>query len=55
MEVSGYPWYPLDSRLGGPQSQSGRDGEQKNSLVFIITILIGFRLKTYIQNEPGAV
>jgi hypothetical protein len=26
------PWYPLDRRLGGPQSQSGRGGEEKNSL-----------------------
>jgi hypothetical protein len=25
------PWYPLDRRLGGPQSHSGHDGEQKNS------------------------
>jgi hypothetical protein len=25
------PWYPLDRRLGGPQSQSGRGGEEKNS------------------------
>jgi hypothetical protein len=25
------PWYPLDRRLGGPQSRSGRDGEEKNS------------------------
>jgi hypothetical protein len=24
------PWYPLDRRLGGPQSRSGR-GEEKNS------------------------
>jgi hypothetical protein len=24
------PWYPLDRRLGGPQSQSGRGGEEKN-------------------------
>jgi hypothetical protein len=23
------PWYPLDRRLGGPQSQSGRCGEEK--------------------------
>jgi hypothetical protein len=23
--------YPLDRRLGGPQSRSGHDGEQKNS------------------------
>jgi hypothetical protein len=25
------PWYPLDRRLSGPQSRSGRDGEEKNS------------------------
>jgi hypothetical protein len=25
------PWYPLDRRLGGPQSRSGRCGEKKNS------------------------
>jgi hypothetical protein len=25
------PWYPLDRRLGGPQSRSGRDDEEKNS------------------------
>jgi hypothetical protein len=24
-------WYPLDRRLGGPQSRSGRGGEGKNS------------------------
>jgi hypothetical protein len=24
-------WYPLDRRLGGPQSQSGCSGEEKNS------------------------
>jgi hypothetical protein len=24
-------WYPLDMRLGGSQSQSGRGGEEKNS------------------------
>jgi hypothetical protein len=24
-------WYPLDRRLGGPQSQPGRGGEEKNS------------------------
>jgi hypothetical protein len=23
------PWYPLDRRLGGPQSRSGRHGEEK--------------------------
>jgi hypothetical protein len=25
------PWYPLDSRLGGPQSRSGHSGEEENS------------------------
>jgi hypothetical protein len=25
------PWYPLDRRLGGLQSRSGRGGEEKNS------------------------
>jgi hypothetical protein len=25
------PWYPLDRKLGGPQSRSGRGGEEKNS------------------------
>jgi hypothetical protein len=25
------PWYPLDRRLGGPQSRFGRGGEEKNS------------------------
>jgi hypothetical protein len=36
MEVGGQlypqgkgPWYPLDRRLGGPQSRSGRGGEEK--------------------------
>jgi hypothetical protein len=24
-------WYPLDRWLGGPQSRSGRGGEEKNS------------------------
>jgi len=38
MEVSGQlyvqvknTWYPLDRRLGGPQSRSGNSGEKKNS------------------------
>jgi hypothetical protein len=25
------PWYSLDRRLGGPQSQSGHGGKEKNS------------------------
>jgi hypothetical protein len=33
------PWYPLDRRLGGPQSQSGHSGEEKNSQLLL-------RLKT---------
>jgi hypothetical protein len=26
------PWYPLDRRMSGPQSRSGRGGEEKNFL-----------------------
>jgi hypothetical protein len=33
------PWYPLDRRLGGPQSQPGHSGEETNSLP-----LLGFKL-----------
>jgi len=25
------PWYPLDTRLDGPQNQSGHSAEEKNS------------------------
>jgi hypothetical protein len=25
------PWYPFDRRVGGPQSRSGRGGEEKNT------------------------
>jgi len=25
------PWYPLDRRMGRPQSQYGRSGKEKNS------------------------
>jgi len=25
------PWYPLDGKLGGPQSRSGHGGEEKTS------------------------
>jgi hypothetical protein len=32
-------WYPLDRRLGGPQSRSGRGGEEKNSQLSIKYIL----------------
>jgi hypothetical protein len=27
------PWYLMDKRLGGPQSRSGRGGEDKNSII----------------------
>jgi hypothetical protein len=26
-----YPQYPLDRRIGGPQSQYGHNGEEKNA------------------------
>jgi hypothetical protein len=29
------PWFPLDRRLGGPQSRSGRGGEDKNSSPYL--------------------
>jgi hypothetical protein len=25
------PWFPLDRKMGGPQSRSGRGGEEKNT------------------------
>jgi hypothetical protein len=28
-------WYPLDRRLGGPQSRYGRGGEEKNSYLYM--------------------
>jgi hypothetical protein len=28
--LSPYPWYPLDKRLGGPESQSVHSGEENN-------------------------
>jgi hypothetical protein len=28
-------WYPLDRRLGGPQSRSGSGGEEKNSQLLL--------------------
>jgi hypothetical protein len=28
------PWYPLDRRLGGPQSRSGCDGKETNPCLF---------------------
>jgi hypothetical protein len=34
------PWYPLDRKLGGPQSCSGHGGEEETSLQIIIIIII---------------
>jgi len=31
------PQYPLDRRLGGPQSQSGHDIKEKLLLIFILS------------------
>jgi hypothetical protein len=32
------PWYPLDRRLGGPQSRSGRGGEEKTYIVCLLNM-----------------
>jgi hypothetical protein len=52
-----YPWgkssrYPMDRRLGGPQNQSGRCGEEKildpsRSIIIIIIVII-----TYYSTSP---
>jgi hypothetical protein len=34
------PWYPLDRRLGGPQSRSGSGGEEKNSQTLFRAVII---------------
>jgi hypothetical protein len=44
------PWYPLDRRLGGPQSRSGRGGEDKNFQPLRYTTKL-FRLLTSGQTE----
>jgi len=28
------PWYPLDTRVGGPLSRCGRGGEEKNPSIY---------------------
>jgi hypothetical protein len=50
------PWYPLDRRLGGPQSQSGRGGEEKNSqpLPVLGTPTIQPVAERYIAELPGS-
>jgi hypothetical protein len=43
------PWYPLDRRPGGPQSRSGRGGEEKSTpLKFQTTINVVY-LTTYCE------
>jgi hypothetical protein len=41
------PCYPLDRRLGGPQSRSGRGGEEKNS-----PLLPGLKLPDHPAHSP---
>jgi hypothetical protein len=50
------PWYALDRRLGGPQSRTGRGGEEKNfqlpnpraPIVIIIIIMeVSLLMKSY--------
>jgi hypothetical protein len=40
------PWYPLDRRLGGPQSRSGRGGEE------ILYLTKHYVMKTYGGIDP---
>jgi hypothetical protein len=52
------PWCLLDRRLGGPQSQSGHGGEEKNSqpllgLEHLIIQLIAQRYTTELFWLPG--
>jgi hypothetical protein len=45
------PWYPLDVRLGGPQSQSGHGGIEKNyqSLSGLKPLIIQLVAQCYTQ------
>jgi hypothetical protein len=36
-----YPLYPMDKRLGRPQSLSGRCGEEKNRVLLICNVKAG--------------
>jgi hypothetical protein len=47
------PWYTLDRRLGGPQSRSGRGGEEK-VLPEKVGVLSGYT-PTSSRGKPGAV
>jgi hypothetical protein len=44
------PWYPLDRRLGGPQSRSGRGGLEKNKLGDFLRGNILSEEKTIVNN-----
>jgi hypothetical protein len=43
-------WYPLDRRLGGPQSCSGYSGEEKNSQEYIFLNNINMKVQFMGQN-----
>jgi hypothetical protein len=53
------PWYPLDKRLGGPQSRSGCGGEEENCFIIFKTSIngvcvvtsTGVRYDIYLWNE----
>lgn len=47
------PWYPLDGRLCGPQSESGRRGKRKNSLpLYGIKSIIQSTVSHYTDRAP---
>jgi hypothetical protein len=52
------PWFPLDKRLGGPQSHSGCNGEEKNSKpppgIEILPVAFGIKFTIYITAESDA-
>jgi len=43
------PWYPLNRKLGGPQSQSGHFGEDKDLLKIGVHVLQLFKIHTSYQ------
>jgi hypothetical protein len=45
------PWYPLDRRLGGAQSRSGRGGEEKYRGMLILTWGTGFYVRKGIRSS----
>jgi hypothetical protein len=49
------PWYPLDRRLGRPQSRSGRGGEYKENPLPVSagnqTLVVQPRIPFYVSNK----